>query len=105
MMEESLFLKFCKYVDKTIFSKENVGETVAFIVDQTFIDDFCKEAGVKEDVLLSEVRARHYSVYSRNDILSIKGIIAIQLYAATKRDDSDEMTERNYRDRFVQLLK
>lgn len=104
-MEESLFLKFCKYVDKTIFSKENVGETVAFIVDQTFIDDFCKEAGVKEDVLLSEVRARHYSVYSRNDILSIKGIIAIQLYAATKRDDSDEMTERNYRDRFVQLLK
>ncbi len=104
-MEDSLFLKFCKYVDKTIFSKESVGETVAFIVDQTFIDDFCKEAGVKEDVLLSEVRTRHYSVYSCNDILSIKGIIAIQLYAATKRDDSYEMTERNYRDRFVQLLK
>ena len=105
MMEESLFLKFCKYVDKTIFSKENVGETVAFIVDQTFIDDFCKEAGVKEDVLLSDVRTRHYSVNSCNDILSIKGIIAIQLYAATKRDDSQEMTERNYRDRFDQLLK
>lgn len=105
MMEENLFQKFCKYVDKTIFSKENVGETVAFIVDQTFIDDFCKEAGVKEDFLLSEVRTRHYSVYSCNDILSIKGIIAIQLYAATKRDDSQEMTERNYRDRFDQLLK
>ncbi len=103
-MEESLFQKFCKYVDKTIFSKESVGETVAFIVDQTFIDDFCKEAGVKEDVLLSEVRTRHYSVYSCNDILSIKGIIALQLYAATKRDDSHKMTERNYRDRLNQLL-
>lgn len=103
-MEESLFQKFCKYVDKTIFSKENVGETVAFIVDQTFIDDFCKEAGVEECVLLHEVRTRHYSVHSSKDILSIKGIIAIQLYAATKRDDSHKMTERNYRDRLNQLL-
>ncbi len=104
-MEESLFQKFCKYVDKTIFSKENVGENVAFIVDQTFIDDFCKEAGVEEDVLLSDVRTRHYSVHSSNDILSIKGIIAIQLYAATKREDSGGITANDYRDRLIQLLK
>ncbi len=103
-MTLTLFQKFCEYVDNTIFSKENVGDTLAFIVDQAFIDDFCKVARVTEEVLLSEIRRgldRHYSL---DDILSIKGIIAIQLYAATKREDSGEITEKNYRERLSQLL-
>ena len=39
-MAVSLFTQFCEYVDKTIFPKENGGETVAFIVDQAFIHYF-----------------------------------------------------------------
>lgn len=42
-MGESIFIQFCKYVDESIFTEENRGEKVAFIVDRTFIDDFCKE--------------------------------------------------------------
>lgn len=103
-MALTLFQKFCEYVDGTIFSKENVGDTLAFIVDQAFIDDFCKVAGVIEEELLREIRRVLDSHDSLNDILSIKGIIAIQLYAATKREDSGEITERNYRDRLSQLL-
>ena len=51
-MSESLFLQFCKFVDESIFPKENGGESVAFIVDQAFIDDFCKKFSTSEDVLL-----------------------------------------------------
>ena len=55
-MALTLFKKFCEYVNDTIFSKENVGDTLAFIVDQAFIDDFCKVAGVTEEELLKEIR-------------------------------------------------
>ena len=36
-----IFNKFCKHVDETIFSEENVGSYVAFVVDQSFVVDFC----------------------------------------------------------------
>ena len=49
---ESTFIKFCKYVDESIFPKENI----AFIVDQAFIDEFCKKHAVSENALLRDVR-------------------------------------------------
>lgn len=102
-MAESLFLQFCKYVDESIFPKENGGESVAFIVDQAFIDEFCKKFSTSEDVLLKEVRLNMNNAWHL-DHLHVKGILAIQLYAATKREDSGGITERNYRDRLSQVL-
>ena len=55
-MMESIFIKFCKYVDESIFPKENRGESIAFIVDQAFIDEFCKKHAVSENALLRDVR-------------------------------------------------
>lgn len=102
-MSTSLFTQFCDYVDKTIFPKENGGETVAFIVDQAFIDDFCKKFDTSEAILLREVRWNLDRTQYPNH-LHIKGILAIQLYAATKREDSGGITEKNYRDRLSQVL-
>lgn len=98
-----IFTSFCKYVDETIFSKENSGEDIAFIVDQAFIDDFCKKSEISEKQLLNEVRwnLRKSASYGH---LHVKGILAIQLYAATKREDSGGITEKNYRDRLSQVL-
>lgn len=98
----SIFYKFCLYVDKTIFSKKNVGGTIAFIVDQAFIDEFCRIEEITEDHLLRDIRCRLYSTDRSH--LHIKGILAIQLFAASKREDSGGITETNYRDRLSQVL-
>ena len=107
-MSSELFNKFCQAVDNTIFSEENKGDTVAFVIDQSFIDEFCKQNSISEEQLLREVRCNMYnaSFGYRHHIshLHIKGILAIQLYAATKREDSDGITEANYRDRLSQVL-
>lgn len=71
-------------------------------MDQTFIDDFCKEKHTTESELLADARSRRYSI-ARNAFLT-KGMIALQVFAATKRANSDGITERNYRDRLDDLL-
>lgn len=98
-----LFTLFCKYVDSHIFAKENVGTTIAFVVDQSFINEFCNYASVSERTLMSAVRSRLYTINSRN-IQHIKGILAIQMYAASKRVKDQSITEKNYRDRLSQVL-
>ena len=95
-----IFNKFCKHVDETIFSEENVGSYVAFVVDQSFVVDFCNVHSIKEIDLMKSVRCSLY----RRDLLSIKGILAIQLYAASKRANSNGITEKNYRERLSQVL-
>jgi hypothetical protein len=89
-------------VDETIFSDEKRGEVVAFIVDQTYIDDFCKANHTTEPELLRNARVYLYQVI--HSTLYARGIIALQVYAATKRANSDGITDRNYNDRLVDLL-
>lgn len=102
MANDCIFNLFCKHVDETIFSDEKKGEVVAFTVDQTYIDDFCKIYHTTEKELLS--RARVYLYRVTTDSLYAKGMIAIQVFAATKRANSDGVTERNYRDRLADLV-
>lgn len=102
-MGESIFIQFCKYVDESIFTEENRGEKVAFIVDRAFIDDFCKKYSTSEEALMKEVRTNLRRV-SKVNHLHVKGILAIQLYAATKREDSEEVSASNYRIRLCQIL-
>lgn len=102
MADDNIFTLFCKYVDETIFSEEKKGEVVAFIVDQTYINDFCKAYHTSEPELLRDARRCIYQV--THSLLSARGMIALQVYAATKRANSDGFTERNYNDRLVDLL-
>ena len=102
MPTESIFYQFCKHVDETIFSDENRGSVVAFVVDQTFIDNFCRTYDTDEDKLMQDARS-HLRKVLRNPLF-IRGMIAIQVFAATKRANSDGITEANYRDRLNDLI-
>lgn len=98
-----IFKTFCKYVDERIFSKENIGSYVAFVIDQSFVDDFCREYHTSENALMSSVRSILWRY--RHDELSIKGIVAIQLFAASKRANTDDgLTVKNYRERLSQVV-
>ena len=97
-----IFRSFCDYVDERIFSKENMGSYVALVVDQSFIDDFCKENHTTEVALMSSVRSNHRkNIY---DHLDAKGIIAIQLFAASKRAYSGGLTPKAYYARLSQVV-
>ena len=98
---KDIFKLFCKYVDDTIF-KENIGSVVSFVVDQSYIDSFCEKYSIGESELLDEVRKNMYRYNASID--HVKGIIAIQVYAATKRADDYIMTSANYRGRLADLL-
>lgn len=104
MATTSIFNKFCEYVDKTIFSEENMGGVVAFVVDKTYINRFCAINETTEPELMLAVKGSLWSSYYSPSLLQIKGILAIQLYAASKRANSNGITSVNYRDRLVQVL-
>ena len=94
-MQNDIFEAFCRYVDEHIFSKENIGSYVSFIVDQHFIDDFCKENNTTEESLKQSVRD-NFNYKTNYSLLEAKGVIAIQLYAASKRINSDGLTAKAY---------
>ena len=102
MYTTQIFSTFCKFIDDRIFSEENMGSSLAFVVDKALINEFCKKNKVEERDLMISVRHSLYS-YSRN-IAHIKGVLAIQLYAASKRANSGGITVKNYRDRLSQVL-
>ena len=93
-MQNDIFRTFCHYVDEHIFSKENMGSYVSFVVDQSFVDDFCKEHCTTENALMLSVRSNHRKNYY--DHLDAKGIVAIQLFAASKRANSGGLTAKAY---------
>lgn len=97
-----IFREFCKFVDEHIFPEENAGTYVALIVDQAMIDEFCKSQSINEKTLLDAVGACLYD--QRRDSLFVKGMIAIQLYAASKMANGDGITATNYRNRLSELL-
>lgn len=97
-----LYSRFCNFIDTRIFSEDNAGTSVSFVVDKALITEFCKKNNVTENTLMNSVRVNLYS-YSKG-IKHIKGILAIQLYAASKRANSGGITVKNYRDRLSQVL-
>lgn len=102
MATTEIFTQFCKYVDEIIFSEENKGKVVAFIVDQTFINDFRKEYHTSEKDLLYSARRALYRV--SRDPFYARGMIALQVFAATKRANEGGITERNYRNHLCDML-
>lgn len=100
MTTTDIFNKFCKYVDDTFFSEENVGSYIAFVIEQSFINEFCSSNNISEKELMNCVKKNLH----KKDILSIKGIIAVQLYAASKRVCNEEVTNRNYRYQLSNIL-
>ena len=102
MTSTQLYRSFCDFIDARYFSEDNAGMPVSFAVDKTLISEFCKKNNVTENTLMDAIRPHLYS-YSL-DIKHIKGVLAIQLYAASKRANSGGITVNNYRDRLSQVL-
>lgn len=102
MNSSDLFGIYCKFIDERFFSEDNIGSSVAFVVDHALINDFCRQNNIVECDLTRAVRR---NLFSRNiSHTHIKGDLAIQLYAASKRSDSKGITVKNYRDRLSQVL-
>lgn len=97
-----IFRAFCKFVDERIFPEENAGTYVAFVVDQAFVDEFCKLHSLTEETLMDAVGDCLYD--QRRDTLFVKGMLAIQLFAASKMAESDNISARNYRYRLSRIL-
>ena len=102
MTSIQIFSSFCSFIDAQIFSEDNAGTSVSFVVDKAFIMEFCEKNNITENTLMDAVRVKMYS--SSKDIEHIKGVLAIQLYAASKMANSDGITVKNYRDRLSQVL-
>lgn len=100
-MQIDVFRSFCNYVDESIFSKENMGAYVAFVIDQTFIDNFCRMNYTTEEELMSSVRSHHWRCHY--DHMDAKGFIAVQLFAASKRANSGGLTAKDYYGRLSQI--
>ena len=43
MSSIQLFSKFCQFIDERIFSEDNIGSSVAFVVDKALINEFFAE--------------------------------------------------------------
>lgn len=97
-----IFERFCNYIDNHIFTEDNMGTSVAFVVDDSFINDFCKNNSISEKDLMQAVR-RNLDTYS-NNITHIKGVLGIQLYAASKRANEGDISAKNYRHQLSRIL-
>ena len=102
MNADVAFLTFCHYVDETIFSEENRGDVVRFVVDDEFMRQFCRTSGFHESDVMEGASRRRYVV--EGDILEIKGFLAIQTYAACKRSSGEGYSARNFRVQLSRLL-
>ena len=99
------------------FEDSITGSTSWPVIDQSFIDDYCKSQAITESQLKNAIRQYciygNYSSGSYEQVLEQQGhsivsfemaVVAIQIYAATKRERDEEITEKNYRDRLAQVL-
>lgn len=102
MDTDCAFLQFCQYVDESIFSEENRGDVVRFVVDDDFMRQFCQKSGFSESEVM-EGASRRRSVVNE-DILEVKGFLAIQTYAACKRSSGKGYSARNFRVQLSRLL-
>ncbi len=55
-----LYNSFCDFIDAQIFSEDNMGMSVSFVVDKALITEFCKKNSVTESMLMDAVRANLY---------------------------------------------
>ena len=95
-------MKFCRYVDEVIFNEENRGSTVRFVVDEDLMRQFCKSSEVSESDVMKD--SKGYLYYYNLNILELKGLLAIQTYAACKLASGNGYTARNFRQQLSMLL-
>ena len=61
MTSKQIFSSFCSFIDAQIFSEDNAGMSVSFVVDKAFIMEFCEKNNITENTLMDAVRVKMYS--------------------------------------------
>ena len=104
-MTARLLYNLGDYVRKYFFTDEKKGEYVYPIIDSSFINQYCHYAGLeKSNFLLSLGHDKAVFLTDDSPIEVVLGIIAIQLYAASKMENADGFTAANYRQRICECL-
>lgn len=90
-----------RYTIDTFFADDKRGDVVFPIIDEYFMARFCKVNGCSISDFFGSIQ-RSYRIYyisASSRIEEILGLIAIQLYAASKMETSDGFSSSNFRDR------
>lgn len=90
-----------RYVIDTFFADDKKGDVVFPIIDEYFMAQFCKVNGCSISDFFGSVQIsyRFYNMSASSRIEEILGLIAIQLYAASKMETSGGFSSSNFRDR------
>lgn len=90
-----------KFVLDTFFADDKRGEVIFPIIDEYYIKQFCKvkKCSIKDFFDSVHSCQRFFNISGCSSIEEILGIIAIQMYAASKMDTADGFSSSNFRNR------
>lgn len=90
-----------RYVVDTFFADDKKGDMVFPIIDEYFMAQFCKvnDCSIRDFFGYVQRSYRFFNMSDCSRIEEILGLIAIQLYAASKMETSDGFSSSNFRDR------
>ena len=90
-----------RYVIDTFFADDKKGDVVFPIIDEYFMAQFCKVNGCSISDFFGSVQIsyRFDNMSASSRIEEILGLIAIQLYAASKMETSGGFSSTDFRNR------
>lgn len=90
-----------RFVIESFFADDKRGDVVFPIIDEYFMGQFCKinDCSIKDFFCSVQKSYRLYYISASSRIEEILGLIAIQLYAASKMETSGGYSSSNFRNR------
>ena len=104
-----IYNDFNLYIHNYFFKEENHGETIILAVDDSVINDFCREYRVSEEELQKSVSEKYnrswdLTLTEEMDIPQYIGLIAIQVYLASLMENDDDFSAGQFNPRLCQYL-
>lgn len=98
---------FAEYVIETFLTNDKKGEFAALVIDEQFIESTASKLNITPNELVESLRKHaYYRYYSTNTDFSVTiAAIALQLYAASKRQTDDEYSAEAYNPRLCEILR
>ncbi|MBO9204856.1 MULTISPECIES: hypothetical protein [Niastella] len=105
-----MYNEFNKYIFNSFFGPSNVGESICLSIDDTFINKFCQYRNVEFSVFETSIKQKLSSNWApviscgKEDIPNYLGLLVMQVYAAYLMRDDNEISEKAYNPRLIELL-
>lgn len=93
------YLRFSQFIKSHFFPEDKKGSQTYLIVDENVISSACRDMGLEDnkEIFISIKIFMEKDYYNGLSIETVLGVIAIQLYAASNRERTNDHTERTYR--------